>query len=98
MEEINDMIKFPSKKDKEETPRYVMIRFGTPDSCAFKYANPDIPTAKMVLDSLEKIPILEIVDNLSYKAIGIFYEAVEKQKTKTESKAEKSFQMNECSS
>ena len=79
-DELNNL--FKSKKDEQENPKYIMIRFGvSATDCAFELVNPDMPTTKIVLDSLEKIPSLHISKNLSYKPIGIFYETSEQEHT-----------------
>lgn len=82
-DELNTFFSSSKKDDEQKPSKYIMIRFGVPvDDCAFKLINPDISTTKEVLDSLEKIPILITTEELSYKAVGILYEVVEKQKNK----------------
>jgi len=89
-DELNNL--FKSKKDEQENPKYIMIRFGvSATNCTFELVNPDMPTTKIVLDSLEKISSLHISKNLSYKPIGIFYEITDQEQTegKVESKSTK---------
>ena len=91
-DELTGLFK-PSKKEDEREPKYIMIRFGVSnDGCAFSIANPDMPTTKLVLDSLEKIPNINIRSGLSYKPIGIFYEVTEQEndtKSKVDNKSTK---------
>ena len=89
-DELTGLFK-PSKKEGEREPKYIMIRFGVSnDGCAFSIANPDISITKLVLDSLEKIPNINIREGLSYRPIGIFYEITE-QNNDIKSKVENKF-------
>ncbi len=81
-DELTGLFK-PLKKEDEQKSKYIMIRFGVPDDgCAFLIVNPDISTTKLVLDSLEKIPNIDIREGLSYRPIGIFYEITEQEQIK----------------
>lgn len=81
-DELNALFKSSKKDDEQKSSKYIMIRFGvTVTDCVFAIVNPDISTTKVVLDSLEKVPNLNLGEDV-YKPIGILYEVIEKQKNK----------------